>query len=196
MKTSILTAAIVLAIALGASQSTFALTHNSDNVSAILGPVNKISKIEIHGNVELYVSEGCSDHIKIYNNDYKGAAMTADRNGVLRISSYSTQKLIVWVTASDLSNISAYDNADIESFGPLSSIDLDINLYNNASARLDMDVFHANITLNDHTKAQLAGNANEVELKHDITAFVDTTALASEHLANTEKLDKVASENL
>ncbi|HEY4322726.1 MAG TPA: DUF2807 domain-containing protein [Mucilaginibacter sp.] len=196
MKTTILTAAIVLATALGVSQSTFALSHNSDKISAVLGPVNKISKIEIHGNVELYVSDGCADHVKIYDNDYKGAPMVADQNGVLRISSYATKKLIVWVTASDLSNISVYDNAEIKSFGSLSSIDLDINLYNNASACLNMEVFHANIILNDRARAQLAGAADEVELKYDMGSFVDISALASEHFAKTENLERIESKNL
>jgi hypothetical protein len=195
MKTTILTTAIILATAFGISQPGFALSHHT-GVSAIVSPVNKISKIEIHGNVELYVSDGCSDHIKVYNNDYKGAAIAADQNGVLKISSNSSEKLVVWVTASDLSDISAYDNAEIKSFGALSSIDLDINLYNNASASLSMDVFHVNITLNDHTRARLAGIINEVELRHDITASVDTSALASEHVTDKENLDRIASKNL
>jgi hypothetical protein len=195
MKTTILTTAIVLATAFGMSQPVFALPH-STGVSVAINPVNKISKIEIHGNVELYVSDGCADQIKVYNSDYKGTTMAADQNGVLKISSSSTQKLVVWVTASDLSDISAYDNAEIRSFGALSSIDLDINLYNNASARLNIDAFHASITLNDHTKAQLAGCVNEMELKHDMTALVDTSALAAEHLASTESLDRISSKNL
>src|SRR6202012_3874085 len=136
MKTTILTIAIVLVAVFGISKSTYAAT--SGNEEAItLTDVNSINKIEVHGNVELYLSDGTTDKVKVYNHYYAERALVQDVNGVLRISSYGAQKLVVWVTVSDLRNLSVYDNAEVKSFGKLSSIDLDVKLYDRALAQLN-----------------------------------------------------------
>jgi hypothetical protein len=195
MKITILTTAVLSAM-LGISQLAFASSGGSKEVSPVPNVASNINKIEIHGNVELYISDGITDRVKIYNSDNAGAAIVPDQNGVLRISSYQKQKLVVWVTACDISNISVYDNAEVRSFGTLSAIDLDIKLYNNASARLNMNVYQANITLNDHAKANLEGYINEVELKYDQSSSVDTKDLVSANLVKIEDADRIAGNNL
>ncbi|MEO7215875.1 DUF2807 domain-containing protein, partial [Mucilaginibacter sp.] len=146
----------------------------------------QINKIEIRGNVQLFVSDGTADQVKVYNRYYAESAMVKNENGVLRIASYNAKTLVVWVTAADLRSISAYDNAEVKSFGNLSKIDLDVNLYNNASAKLNLDAYKANITVNDRAKADVTGNVSEYNLVRDQSATVNNTDLAS--TSKTEKI--------
>ena len=185
MKTQFLTIATIFTLALGTVSSTYAsVKTDKDENSTILKDVNHINKIEIHGNVELYVSDGTADQVKVYNKYYKENALVQSRDGVLRISSYTDQKLVVWVTANDLRAITAYDNAEIKSFGSLSKINLDVTLNNTASAKLNLDAYKANITVNDRAKADLAGNVTDYNLVQEQSASVNHTNLVAENVSN------------
>lgn len=194
MKTQILTLAAVVAIALGTAKNTYASVKNNDEVSTLLTNVSKINKIEIHGNVEVYVSTGESDKVKVYNKYYAESAVVQNQNGTLRISSYGKQKLVVWVTAADLRAITAYDNAEVKSFGRIASLDLKVDLNDNALAQLNIDATNATIAINGHAKADLKGSAGECNLASDYSSTVNSTDFAAEHLVKTVKYDK-ASEN-
>lgn len=181
MKKSILTIAIAISSVLGINQSAFA----SDKVHGeftILNQINHIGKIEVHGNVELYLSDGETDQVKVYNNYYAENALVQNKNGVLNITSYTAQKLVVWVTVNNLSSLAVYDNAQIKSFGKLSALELSVNLYNNASAQLNMDAYAVNMKLTDHAKADLEGTISEAEFGYDYSASLNITNLSSEHL--------------
>ena len=177
MKTTIITLATIATLALGLGNKSIAADKdgvaNKAEVSTVLTTVNKISKIEVRGNVELYVSDGDADQVKVYNKYYEESALVQSQNGVLRISSYADQKLVVWVKSTDLRAISAYDNAEVKSFGKLSSIDLNVNLHNDASAKLNMNAYSATVTLADHAKADLRGTATDMTLKHDVATSVN-----------------------
>jgi hypothetical protein len=199
MKTLILTIATLFATLLGISQSTYAAGNNTEE-STTLTVVSNISEIEIHGNVELYVSDGPADQVKVYNKYYSDNALVQDDKGVLRISSYNTQKLKVWVTVSQLQKLSVYDNAEVKSFGKLSAIDLDVKLYNNASAKLDLEAYTASITLNDYAKADLTGNVSEGSLQYDPTSHLNTsnfnimrlTQSPAFHIAENDNSDELS----
>jgi hypothetical protein len=178
MKTIFLTTAILLATVLGINNTVAAAPQDTDQTYTVLTETGAINKIEVYGNVELYVSDGDTDNVKVYNKYYKESAMVQSQNGTLRISSYKNEKLVVWVTANDLRSLSAYDNAQVKSFGKLSAIELDVKLFDNASAKLDMDAFQASITLNDNARANIAGNINTCELKYDLPANINTGNLA------------------
>jgi hypothetical protein len=195
MKTTILTIAIALATIFGTSQSSYAATSSNEEITT-LTDVSKISKIEVHGNVELYLSDGTADQVKVYNRYYAESALVQDQNGVLRISSYKTQKLVVWVTVSDLRNLSVYDNAEVKSFGKLSAIDLDVKLFNSASAQLNMDAYQATVTLNDHAKADLAGTINEGEVHYDRSSSVNITSLVAAHLVKKVNFESTSASEL
>lgn len=187
MKAKFLTIATIFTLALGTVTSSFATTNNTktdDEASTTLTNVSHINKIEIRGNVELYVSDGAADQVKVYNRYYAESALVQNQNGVLRISSYNTKKLVVWVTAADLRAISAYDNAEVKSFGNLSKIDLDVNLYNNASAKLSLEAYKANVTVNDRAKADLSGKVTDYTLTHDRSATVNNSNLVAERTAD------------
>ena len=191
MKTQLLTIATILTLAIGTVTNTFAATDKkaTEEISTTLNHVSQISKIEIRGNVQLFVSDGTADQVKVYNKFYAEDAVVKSDNGVLRIASYNAKTLVVWVTAADLRAISAYDNAEVKSFGSLSKIDLDINLYNNASAKLNLEAYKANITVNDHAKADVTGSVTEYSLTRDQSASVNSSALAA-----TNKTEKVTNQ--
>ena len=186
MKIKFLSFVAIAAVALGISNTALAATKNDsgakDEVSTVLTDVSKINKIEVRGNVELYVTDGSADQVKVYNHYYSENALIQNKNGVLRVSSYTPQKLVVWVTAEQISAIAAYDNADVKSFGKLSPIDMTVTLHDNAYAKLDMDGYSANITLNDRAKADLLGNVTECNLTYNHSATVNSTNFAAAHI--------------
>ena len=184
MKSTILSILTTVLVTLGITNSTFAATQNNVVVTT-LTDISSINKIEVYGNVELYVSDGSADQVKVYNEYYGQSALVQSRNGVLRISSYKNEKLVVWVTANDLRSISAYDNAVVKSFGQLSNIELNVDLHNTASAKLNLDAFNATVTVNDRAKADLSGSANEFTLSHNVASSVNNYNFKSVHF--TEK---------
>jgi len=181
MKTKILTIVALVSLALVTTSTTYANANynNGEEVSTILKNVSNINKIEVHGNVELFVSDGTADQVKVYNKYYAESALVQSKDGVLRISSYTAEKLVVWVTANDLRAISAYDNAAVKSFGNLSKIELAVNLYNNSTADLSLEAYNANISVNDNAKANLSGSVNDYNLKYAEPANVNHTALVA-----------------
>jgi phage gp45-like len=187
MKTTLTAIATVLFMVLGIANIASANTVKND-AGIVLTDISKINKIEVYGNVELYISSGPADQVKVYNRYYSENALVQSQKGVLRISSYKTEKLVVWVTVNQLSAINAYDNAEIKSFGNLSGIELDVKLNNNASASLDLDTYSASITLSGNAKAELKGNTNEYSLTRNATSNVNSNGLAYAHA--TETLNK------
>jgi hypothetical protein len=190
MKKKILTLAIISFLILGMTKSTFAASTSAIVVTT-LDNISVINKIEIHGNVEVYVSTGANDQVKVYNKYYAESALVQSKNGVLRISSYTDQKLVVWVTANNLRDITAYDNAQVQSFGTLSSIDLEVNLHNTASASLKMEAFMAHINVNDHAKVNLQGSADRCYLAYSHSSAVNSIAFSAGQLSKVETIENI-----
>ncbi len=180
MKTKILTIITLIAVVIGISNLTYAATVNNVVVTT-LANVSAINKIEVHGNVELFISDGSANQVKVYNQYYGESAFVQNRNGVLTISSYKAEKLVVWVTSNELNTVTAYDNAEIKSFGDLSKIDFNVELHNNATAKLSLDAFNANITVNDRAKADLSGIANNYSLSHNVASTVNNYNFKAAH---------------
>lgn len=181
MKKSILALAIAIVTVLGISQSAFAGNKEREAVT-VLTQISKISKIEVHGNVELYLSDGTTDQVKVYNKYYSENALVQSQNGVLKISSYKAEKLVVWVTVNNLFNLSVYDNAQVKSFGKLSALELSVNLYDNASAQLNMDAYAVDVKVNNRAKADIEGTTAEANMSCDYSAFLNISNLNSEHM--------------
>ncbi len=174
MKTIILSIATVILFTFTTTQSR-AAARNS-NVATVLTNVTSFSNIEVSGNVEVYLSTG-ENNVKVYDSYYSQNALVQAQNGTLRISSYKTEKLVVWVTAADLRSITASDNATIKSFGKLSAIELNVNLNDRASAQLDIDAYSTKVTLNGSAKAKLTGYAEENNIVVSQMAHVNTAQL-------------------
>jgi hypothetical protein len=111
--------------------------------------------------------------VKVYNKYYAESALVQSSKGVLRIASYTAEKLVVWVTANDLRAISAYDNAEVKSFGNLSAIDLEVNLHNNATAKLQLETYNTNVNVSDNAKIELTGTATVYNLNHNLQSSVN-----------------------
>jgi hypothetical protein len=180
MKTQIITIFAALVLSAGIAETTHAATVKNENVT-VLTDISAINKIEVRGNVELYISDGAADEVKVYNKYYSESAVVKSRNGVLSIASYGTEKLVVWVTAADLRSVSAYDNSEVKSFGQLSKIEFDVDLHNTASAKLNLDAFSANVTVSDNAKADLSGTANEFSLTRSVGSSVNNFNFSAVH---------------
>jgi len=172
MKKIILSVITLSLVVLGTTNLTYAAQVNAA-AGTILTDINTINKIEVHGNVTLYISDASSDQVKVYNQYYSESALVQSKNGTLRIASYSPEKLVVWVSANDLRSVSAYDNSEVKSFGNISKIEFNVDLHDNASAKLNLDTFSANVTVNDFAKAELTGSANEFTLNREFASTVN-----------------------
>jgi len=181
MKTQIITIFTALVLSTGIAKAANVTAPVTNAAYTVLTDISAINKIEVYGNVELYISDGSADQVKVYNKYYTESALVQSRNGVLRISSYKAQKLVVWVTANDLRSIAAYDNAEVKSFGDISKIEFNVDLHNNASAKLNLDAFSANVTVSDHAKADLTGTATEFTLNHNVASSVNNYNFKAEH---------------
>lgn len=168
---------ITMLIVLGSAPKTFA-----NNNATLLKETAAISKIEVRGNVELYISDAPSDQIKVYNKYYSESALVQSKNGVLRITSYTNEKLIVWVSSSDLRSVSAYDNSTVKSFGNLSKIEFNVDLHDQAEANLNLNAYAATLTVKDKAKVSLNGSTQELSLNYDNQSNVRRTAFMVAHL--------------
>ncbi|MDB5122148.1 MAG: hypothetical protein JWP94_277 [Mucilaginibacter sp.] len=184
MKTQIITIFTALLLCSGIAATTQAAPVKNETVT-VLTDISAINKIEIYGNVQLYVSDGSKDQVKVYNKYYSESALVQSKDGVLRITSYKTEKLVVWVTAADLRSIAAYDNAEVKSFGSLSKIELEVSLHNNATAKLSLDAFSASVIVSDQAKADLSGTVEQYDLKYSHPENVNQTNLVAKHAAKT-----------
>ena len=184
MKTKILSIALLFAVIAGFSKSTYAATINADYT--LLKEIKAVNKVEVRGNVELFISDSPVEQVKVYNKYYSQSALVQSQNGVLRIASYSTDKLVVWVTANDLRAISAFDNSEVKSFGDISKIEFDVDLHNQASAKLNIDAFSTSLTVNDDAKATLSGNVTEYALNCDREENVDHKNLVAGHTSKKQ----------
>jgi len=189
MKTSILTIAIAISALVGVSNPGLAATDGKEAVTS-LNQATPVNTIEVHGNVELFVSDGAADQVKVYNNYYAENAVVHGQDGVLRIASYSDQKLVVWVTSNVLQKISVYDNASVKSFGKLSAIQLNVNVFGNATAQLNIDAYSVNVKLHDRAKADLSGTVAKAELSCDYSATLNYATLESEQLDKKVNLEQ------
>jgi len=186
MKTQIITLFTALVLSAGiASTSNAEVAPKKQNVT-VLTDISAISKIEVRGNVELYISDGSADQVKVYNKYYAESALVKSRNGVLSIASYKAEKLVVWVTAADLRSVSVYDNAEVKSFGDLSKIEFAVDLHDNASAKLNLDAYSANVTLGDNATADLSGKVEHFSLVHSIGSTINNYNLAAVHITESK----------
>ena len=189
MKTTILT--LIAAATLTLSTSAFA-SATGDGTTTIPN-ITPIDKIEAHGNVEVFVTTGTKDGVKVYADYYAQGGLVQEDKGVLRVTNYDkNQKLLVEVTVTQLQNIAAYDNAVIKS-DKLNLVDLKVDLYNQSYAGLNLNNYAASINVNDQAKADLTGNVDEYSLTYSYGATVNRTELAA---VNMEEIRVAPAMNL
>jgi len=174
MKTQIITIFAALVLSAGIAATSYATPVNNSNVT-VLNDITSINQIEVRGNVELYISNGTTNQVKVYNKYYAENALVQDKNGVLRITSYNPEQLVVWVSAADLRSVSAYDNSEVKSFGNFSSIDFSVDIHNNA-----------NLTVADQAKAVLTGNVEQYDLKYRQVSNITYTGFRAAHTSKVQ----------
>jgi hypothetical protein len=185
MKKTILTAIIALTLVTGISTTSIAATRTKTSVSTLVSEVNSFNQIEVHGNVKVYLTSGETDKVKVYNNYYGEDALVQEKNGVLRVTSYGAEQLEVWVTVADLTRLSAFDRAEIVSFGKFSAIDLALELHDTAKASLDLDAIKTSLFLGDHAKADLNGFAETASVHYNRSAYLNTANFSAAKLTTT-----------
>ena len=175
MKTTFLTLIAALTLTLG----TTAFAAAKTDTTITLANIAAISKIEAHGNVEVFVTNGTKDGVKVYGNYYSTGALVQQDKGVLRVTNYDkTQKLIVEVTVTDLRNIAAYDNAVVRS-DKLSLVDLKVDLYNQAYAGLVLNNYAATLIVHGQAKADISGNVDDYSSVYGAGTTVNRSELAA-----------------
>lgn len=159
MKTAIKTfiaftfTAIVLTVT---TATTFAA--DSEKITT-LNEVKKANKIRVSGNVELILVQSTEESIKIYDEYYSKNAFIQQKDGELRISSFDQKPLTVVVYVNNLISITAANDARVKTSGKLSSLNLDVNLSDNASASLNINAIEVNTNVTGTAKLNLNGNA-------------------------------------
>lgn len=185
MKTRILSILLMFVVISAISKNTYA-TNNADYV--VLNDIKAINKIEIHGNVELFISNGPTEQVKVYNKYYSEHALVQSNNGVLRISSYNAEKLVVWVASENLNSVSAYDNAEVISFGKVSKIEFSVDLHDYAKAKLNFDAYSADVTLTGYSKIELSGYVNEFSLNRSESAIITKSDILTDHYNESKRV--------
>ena len=177
MKTTFLT--LIAALTLTIGTSSFASAKTTENGVTVLENITNISKIEAHGNVEVFVTTGTKDGVKVYGDYYSTGTLVQQDKGVLRVTNYDkAQKLIVEVTVTDLRNIAAYENAIIKS-DKLSLIDLKVELYNQAYAGLVVNNYTTTLIVHGQAKADISGNVDNYSSVYGSGTTVNRSELAS-----------------
>lgn len=184
MKTKFTTIIAAVALLVSTSTLTFADVKTDGNDTAItsteIKEIGKIDAIEASGNVDVYIMNGDYDAVKVYSDYYGENAVVQNVDGVLRIASYTEDKLMVLVTVSDLHAITANDDAFVKTYGDaLSAKGLIVNLNDDAVAVLKLDALAANITVNDDARADLYGSIENYNLNYSPSATINKDKLAS-----------------
>ncbi|NEU07930.1 hypothetical protein GZH53_06360 [Flavihumibacter sp. R14] len=124
-----------------------------------LKDVRNIHKISVIGNVELVLTQGTEENLKVYDNYYSKNALVQWENGELRISSFEDKKLTVHVTVSNLSSLEASGSSTINTTNELSAVDLDIQLQDNAKATIEAQAINVSSSIADEAKLELTGES-------------------------------------
>jgi hypothetical protein len=174
--------------------STTMITKADDNKVTVLADVKKVSKINVSGNVELILVQSADESVKVYDNYYTNNALVQQKDGELRVSSYNKEKLTVVVYVSNLSSITASDNALIKTFGKFSALDLSVNLSDNAQADLNTNTISLNTNVKGNADLTLTGSTlaytaslNNIS-KVNMNAFVaESSSVRSQNTATVVK---------
>ena len=140
-----------------------------------LTEIKNISKVTATGNVEVFLSQGATEGVTVYNKYYSENALVQLEDGELRITSYGTEKLQVWVQVDRLSSIEANGTAKIRSLNKISALDLSVTLNDSSTAVLNTETITSNAQLNGSSSLSLRGSAEDHALTISRTAKVDVT---------------------
>ncbi|RZK43926.1 MAG: hypothetical protein EOO90_01310 [Pedobacter sp.] len=162
----------------------------------VLSEVKKVKKINVSGNVELILVHSENESVNVYDSYYAKNALVQQKDGELRIASYDNQTLQVVVYVSNLSELTASENARVKTFGKFSSVDLSIILKDNAVADLNTNTISLSTNINDKATLSLTGSTLDYNAVMSNTSNVATVNFVAENSnirsksAPVEKLTK------
>lgn len=178
MKTAIKTLAIALTTILS---TTVASTVKADNNTVtVLSEVKKVNKINVSGNVEVILVQSPNESVKVYDNYYAKNALVQQQDGELRISSFNKETLTVVVYVSNLSSITASENAKVKTYGKFNTLSLDVNLKDSAVANLNTNTVNLNSNLSGQANLTLAGSTSAYTATMGSVAKVNLDQFAAE----------------
>ena len=157
--------------------------------------VKHINKLVLIGNVDVYLTQGTEENLKVYDNYYTKNALVQWENGELRITSFDKTRLAVTITVTNLSAIEANGSVSVRTMNELSTIDLDIHLKNNASAQIEAQAVNISSSLQDQSKLVLSGESENQHLALNGTAEYEATRFTSPNRSMTIADGAVASIN-
>ncbi len=160
--------------------STTMITKADDNKVTVLADVKKVNKINVSGNVELILVQSADESVKVYDNYYTNNALVQQKNGELRVSSYNKETLTVVVYVSNLTSITASDNATVKTFGKFSALDLVVNLTDNAKAELNTNTISLNTNVRGNADLTLTGSTLEYNASLNNISKVNMNAFVAE----------------
>lgn len=163
------------------------ITLSSMNVHAadgqkttILAEVKKVNSIKVSGNVELILVQSMNEQVNVYDNYFSKNALVQEENGELRISSFNKEPLTVVVYVSNLSNISASDNATVRTHGKFNTLSLNVNLEDKATASLQTNTIDLTTNMAGQSGLTLSGSTETYHATINSLSTVNMTAFKAE----------------
>lgn len=123
--------------------------------------VKNIYKIVVKGSVDLYITQGAEESLKVY--DGKQADVKLE-NGTLSISSAQNQRMAVSVTVKNLSAIEAGDNSKVRTMNEISTVNLDLQFNDQADGQIEAKAISISSILSDQAKLELSGESESQHL--------------------------------
>jgi len=148
---------VAVTLTLGVLTSATLATKADDHTITVLADVKKVTKIDVSGNVELILVQSANESVKVYDNYYTKNALVQQKDGELRVSSYEKEPLTVVVYVSNLSSITASDNATVKTHGKFSTLDLTVDLNDHAKAILNTNTISLNTNVKGSANLSLSG---------------------------------------
>ncbi|WP_199141687.1 GIN domain-containing protein [Pedobacter sp. ASV12] len=180
MKTAIKTLfAIALTTVLSATVASTVKAADNNTIT-VLSEVKKVNKINVSGNVEVILVQSPNESVKVYDNYYAKNALVQQQDGELRISSFNKETLTVVVYVSNLSTITASDNAKVSTYGKFNTLSLEVNLKDNAAANLNTNTINLNSNLSGQANLTLAGSTSAYNATMGSVAKVNLDQFAAE----------------
>lgn len=133
----------------------------NENKVTILNEVKNINSIVVSGNVDVFVKQAPTEHVKVYDNYYSKNALVQQKDGVLRISSFEKERLAVTVYVRNISSIEASDNASVKTYGKANFLTLDVILKDKATADINANTVNLYTSVKDNAALKLSGSTDE-----------------------------------
>ena len=91
MKTSIKSIIALAVTAVVLTGSTFTVNASEPKTTTVLTSAKKVTKIDVAGNVELILVQSENESVKVYDNYFAKNALVQQKDGELRISSFTKE---------------------------------------------------------------------------------------------------------